>query len=79
MEYINKLGKKCLLIAVILLFIFTSCIDSVLDEKPLDFLSPDNTYITEQGILQGINAIQDRVRSAYYAFSEFGVMNWATH
>ena len=78
-KYINTLCKKCLSIAVILLFIFTSCSDSVLDEKPLDFLSPDNAYLTEQGILQGVNAIQDRVRSAYYSFGEFGVMNWATH
>ena len=78
-KYINKLGKKCLLIAVILLFIFTSCSNSILDERPLDFLSPDNAYLTEQGILQGITAIHDRVRSAYYSFGEFGVMHWATH
>src|SRR5690606_10793742 len=41
--------------------------------------SPDNAYLTEQGAMQGITAIHDRVRSAYYAFGEFGVMNWATH
>jgi starch-binding outer membrane protein, SusD/RagB family len=78
-KYINKLSKKYSIIAVILLFIFPSCSDSILDERPLDFLSPDNAYLTEQGALQGITAIHDRVRSAYYTYGEFGVMNWATH
>jgi hypothetical protein len=71
--------KKYLWIAVFLLFISPSCSDSILDEKPLDFLSPDNAYLTEQGALQGVTAIHDRVRSAYYTYGEFGVMNWATH
>lgn len=67
------------LVAMALLFTFVSCNDDILDEKPLDFLSPDNAYLTEQGALQGITAIHDRVRAAYYSFGEFGVMNWATH
>ncbi len=78
-KFINKLNKKCITIAVFLLFIFTSCSDKILDEKPLDFLSPDNAYLTEQGALQGVTAIHDRVRSAFYQYTEFGVMNWATH
>jgi len=72
-------GQKYLMIAVMALCIFSSCSKSVLDEHPLDFLSPDNAYLTEAGALQGITAIHDRVRSAYYSFGEFGVMNWATH
>lgn len=75
---IKKLSLKCLAI-LIALFTVTSCSDSILDEKPLDFLSPDNAYLTEAGAQQGITAIHDRVRSAYYSFGEFGVMNWATH
>jgi len=67
------------LVAMALLFTFVSCNEDILDEKPLDFLSPDNAYLTEQGALQGITAIHDRVRAAYYSFGEFGVMNWATH
>lgn len=59
--------------------LFSSCDESILDEKPLDFLSTDNAYLTEQGALQGITALHDRVRSAYYTYGEFGVMNWATH
>src|SRR5690606_1798500 len=67
------------LVAMALLFTFVSCNEDILDEKPLDFLSPDNASLTEQGALQGITAIHDRVRAAYYSFGEFGVMNWATH
>src|SRR5690606_3676843 len=63
----------------LLLLAFLACDKSLLDEKPLDFLSPDNAYLTEAGALQGVTAIHDRVRSAYYSFGEFGVMNWATH
>jgi len=76
---IKKIGKMFFTIAAITLFIFPSCNESILDEKPLDFLSPDNAYLTEAGALQGITALHDRVRSAYYSFGEFGVMNWATH
>lgn len=76
---IKNLAVKSLLMAAVVLFIFPSCNDDILDEKPLDFLSPDNAYLTEAGALQGITAIHDRVRSAYYSFGEFGVMNWATH
>ncbi|MBD3631123.1 RagB/SusD family nutrient uptake outer membrane protein [Cyclobacterium sp.] len=76
---IKILAVNSLLIGAFALVIFTSCNDDILDEKPLDFLSPDNAYLTEAGALQGITAIHDRVRSAYYSFGEFGVMNWATH
>ena len=70
---------KVLAAMATVLFTLASCNEDILDEKPLDFLSPDNAYLTEQGALQGITAIHDRVRAAYYSFGEFGVMNWATH
>lgn len=76
---IKKLAIKSLVVAAIALFIFPSCSEDILDEKPIDFLSPDNAYLTEAGAFQGITAIHDRVRRAYYSFGEFGVMNWATH
>lgn len=72
-------GKKCLFITAFLLFILSACDESILDEKPLDFLSPDNAYLTEEGALQGVTALHDRVRSAFYTYGEFGCMNWATH
>ena len=78
-KYTWNFIKKTFWTAVFLLFIISSCDDSILDEKPLDFLSPDNAYATEEGALQGITAIHDRVRTAFYTYGEFGVMNWATH
>jgi hypothetical protein len=78
-KYIKKLGKLVWLISVVVLFISPACDDSILDETPLDFLSPDNAYLTEDGARQGITAIHDRIRSAFYSYGEFGVMNWATH
>lgn len=78
MENHKKKSIHLLLIAV-LLFAVPSCSDSILEEKPLDFLSPDNAYLSEAGALQGVTALHDRVRAAYYTYGEFGVMNWATH
>src|SRR5690606_22193121 len=60
-------------------FAFNACNDSILTETPKDFLSPDNAYHTEQGALQGITALHDRVRAAYYSFGGFGTMNWQSH
>jgi hypothetical protein len=78
-KYIKYFPLKAVAAAAVLSFSLISCNEDILDEKPLDFLSPDNAYLTEQGALQGITAIHDRVRAAYYSFGEFGVMNWATH
>ncbi|MGN6434949.1 MAG: RagB/SusD family nutrient uptake outer membrane protein [Agriterribacter sp.] len=77
--YINTLSKKMTMVVVLACFILSSCSEKVLDETPLDFLSPDAAYSTEAGARQGITGLHDRVRSAYYSFGEFGVMNWATH
>jgi hypothetical protein len=73
-KYLYLLNKKCLWITSILLLMFFSCSEDKLTEKPLDFLAPDNAYLTESGILQGITAMHDRVRQAYYAIAEFGTM-----
>jgi hypothetical protein len=78
-KHIKIFSTKVLVAMATVLFTFSSCNEDILNEKPLDFLSPDNAYLTEQGALQGITAIHDRVRSAYYSFGEFGIMNWATH
>src|SRR5690606_876400 len=75
----NILNSFFLFMAMLMLGLVSSCSKDVLEEKPLDFLSPDNAYLTEPGAQQGITAIHDRVRAAYYSFGEFGVMNWATH
>lgn len=77
---IIKIFSKNIWMSIVLLYsILASCSEKVLDETPIDFLSPDNAYSNEAGALQGITALHNRVRSAYYSFGEFGVMNWATH
>lgn len=78
-QLMKVIARKFWMIAAIALLIFPSCSEDILDEQPIDFLSPDNAYLTESGALQGVTALHDRVRSAYYSFGEFGVMNWATH
>ncbi len=72
-----RIGILLLLTGVIIFF--SSCSDDVLQEKPLDFFSPDNAFTNEQGVTQGITALHDRVRSAFYTFTEFGTMNWRVH
>jgi hypothetical protein len=67
------------IISLLAVFIsFTSCNDKILDEKPLDFLTPENAYVDEAGAEQGINAIYGRVAFHYFSYSDFGVMMWAT-
>lgn len=78
-KYIYPLSKKFLLMIGVLLLTFSSCSEDFLKEKPLDFFSPDNAFLTEQGVLQGVVAIHDRVRMAYYSYAEFGTMSWAVH
>lgn len=62
-----------------LLFVAFSCNEAALEEKPLDFLSPENAYSTEAGVNQGITGLHQRVRYIYYTYASFGTMNWATH
>ncbi len=65
--------------AVIVMLTLSSCSKKILEEHPIDFLTPENAYSNEAGALQGITALHDRVRAAYYSFGEFTVMNWSTH
>lgn len=77
---IKKIGQKYLMgIASILLVMFASCSKDILNEKPLSFLTPETAYLTESGAIAGITAIHSLVRFQYYSYSDFGVMNWATH
>lgn len=73
---IIRINSFLLLLTTIL---FSSCNEDILEEKPLDFFSPDNAFLTEEGVVQGITAIHERVRDAYYSFTEFGTMNWRAH
>ncbi|MEO9004545.1 MAG: RagB/SusD family nutrient uptake outer membrane protein [Ginsengibacter sp.] len=76
---IKKISQKYLMLTIVTSLLFISCSKKVLEEKPLDFLSPNNAYLTEAGALQGVTAIHERIRRAYYSFEEFATMNWGTH
>lgn len=77
-QFFSTLRNISLTISVLLLFL-TSCNEDILEEKPLDFFSPENAFLTEEGVVQGITAIHERVRDAYYSFTKFGTMNWRAH
>ncbi|MEQ9439235.1 MAG: RagB/SusD family nutrient uptake outer membrane protein [Cyclobacteriaceae bacterium] len=78
-RYLHLTNKRYSLILGILLICFSSCNEEILEEEPFDFFSPGNAFLTEQGVSQGVTALHDRVRSAFYTFSEFGTMNWRAH
>ena len=40
------------------------CNENFLEEKPLDFLSPENTYTEASGIKLGINGLHNYLRDA---------------
>jgi len=66
-KYLYLISKKCLLVAGILLAMFSSCNeDEILQETPLDFLAPENAYTTLAGIQQGIGGLFADVRSNWY-------------
>jgi hypothetical protein len=65
-EYLYLISRKCLLYAGILLLVFPSCNEDVLDETPLDFLAPENAYNTLAGIKQGITGLHFSVRQRWF-------------
>ena len=60
---LHTIRKRCLLLPVILLFVFSSCSKDVLEEKPLDFLTPSNAYTALDGIKQGIYSLYNDMRT----------------
>ncbi|KRT13371.1 hypothetical protein ASU31_24905 [Pedobacter ginsenosidimutans] len=50
--------------------LFFSCKKSFLDEKPLDFLSTTNAYITVKDFDAAVNNLYSRVRSEFYNSGE---------
>ncbi|HBE42782.1 MAG TPA: RagB/SusD family nutrient uptake outer membrane protein [Bacteroidales bacterium] len=65
-EYIYRFSKRFLLFAGILLLFFPSCSEDVLEEKPLDFLAPENAYNTLPGIKQGITGLHFSTRQRWF-------------
>ncbi len=67
---LHTLNKRCLLFAIILQFIFSSCQKNVLVEKPIDFLTPLNAYSTLDGVKQGITGLYSTIRSNWFSMSD---------
>ncbi len=65
-EYLYLYSKKLLLYAAILILILPACSEDVLDEKPLDFLAPENAYNTLPGIQQGITGLHFSTRQRWF-------------
>ncbi|MDO9340336.1 MAG: RagB/SusD family nutrient uptake outer membrane protein [Bacteroidales bacterium] len=65
-KYLYLFSKKCLLLAGILLLMFSSCSEDVLEETPLDFLAPENAYNTLAGIKQGMTGLHFSTRQRWY-------------
>lgn len=64
--YINSY-KTLITILLVLPFIYVSCDDDgFLEEKPKDFLYPENAYKTEAGLRQGINGLHWSVRNDFF-------------
>ena len=76
----QPLSRYMLQVAALLcvLFSLSACSDRLLDEEPMDFLTPGNAYTSESGVLEGISALHARVRFHYFSYTDFGVMGWAT-
>ena len=62
-----KLNKKIASLAIVFAIGFTSCDNDVLDEKPLDFLAPENSFETVDGIRQGITGLQASAREIWFS------------
>ncbi len=65
-KYNSPFAKKFFLLPFILLSMLSSCSDDILNEKPLDFLAPENAYTTLPGIQQGIAGLHVTVRAYFY-------------
>lgn len=76
-RYSDRSGKRCSLLAGLILFIFTACNEKeILLEVPIDFISPANAYKTVKGIDQGINALYQSIRLNYYIGSGDDTEHW---
>ena len=66
MNPIYSLKTNYRLSVVILTLVFSSCSNDVLEERPLDFLAPENSFETVEGIRQGIYGLHSTVRENWY-------------
>ena len=67
MLYVScNFDKRCSWPVIILLLLVSACNTKILDEKPLDFLTPSNAYTTVDGVQQGINGLYATVRQRWF-------------
>ena len=67
---ISYFVKRCISATLLFLFIFSACNDEeILEEVPLDFLTPVNAYTTPRGIEQGLFGLYSDIRNRWYANS----------
>lgn len=67
---ISYFGKRCMTATLLFLFIFSACNDEeILEEVPLDFLTPVNAYTSPRGIEQGLFGLYSDIREKWYANS----------
>jgi hypothetical protein len=65
-KYLYLLSHQYTLLGSILLFLFSTCSEDVLEENPKDFLAPQNAYNTIAGIKQGIIGLHISLRNTWY-------------
>lgn len=66
MKSIYIFNKMNFALATILVLMFSSCSEEILEEEPLDFLAPENAYNSLQGISQGITGLHFSVRQRWF-------------
>lgn len=72
MCHFNLMFMKNIINIILLLvsFSFFSCDENFLDEKPIDFFSGNNSYITPNDFNTAVNMLYFRVRREFYTFDE---------
>ncbi len=73
-KYLYLFNKNCFLLFALPVVMLLSCSKRVLDEKPLDFLAPENAYNTLPGIRQGAAGLYTSVRQNWF----YGINDNAT-
>ena len=62
---------KTYIVAFFVLWGFSACDEKQLDEKPLDFFSPENSFVTYENYQSGLTDLYARVRNILYAGTEY--------
>ena len=69
--------KKMIISALVAGCLLTACNeDSFLKEQPMDFMSSDNSYITEKDFNMAIIDLYDYVRYEFYGYNEYRPMDY---